>query len=109
MQINPFNFHNLYPVYLILVAIQCKHVAGRVWTIPQNYETKKFIVWNCEFPPDIVILFKQGTISINVLDMAGVLLECVSLEELVPDINLSKVGIQYDNLSTVHWSQKFLD
>jgi len=57
-------------------------------------------------PPDIVLLFE--TISINDLEMAGVLLEqWLALEELVPDLTLANVGIQCDNSSTVHWSRKF--
>ena len=39
--------------------------------------------------------------------MAGVLLQWLALEDLVQDLNLFKVGIQCDNSSTVHWSQKF--
>ena len=43
----------------------CKHADGGVWIIPQHDETKKSIVWTCDFPPDIMLLSEHGTISTN--------------------------------------------
>ena len=52
----------------------CKHADAVVCIIPLHEETNKFIVWNCDFLPDIVIIFEHGNISINDLEMEGVLL-----------------------------------
>ena len=43
----------------------CKYAAGGVWIIPQENNTNRRIFWACDFPPDIVLLFKNGLLSIN--------------------------------------------
>ena len=64
---SPFKLHNLYPCLSNLYGYSdsFKHAAGGFWIIPQHDETKNFIVRTFELPPDVVLLFKQVTISIN--------------------------------------------
>ena len=50
---------------------------------------------------------KQGTLSINDLEMAGVLLAWLALEHIIPtSLQGIHVGIFCDNMSTVTWTNK---
>ena len=104
----PIQVAQLVPCLLVLRVYSqaCKHASGAVWVIPQHAEANKIIVWNYEFPPNIVLLLVQGTISINYLDMAGVILEWLAIEDIVPNITLANAGIQCEKISIVHWYQK---
>ena len=60
-----------------------------------------------EFPPETIVLLAASILSINDLEMAGVLLEWLILEAHLPLLQFVQAGISCDNSSTVHWSQKF--
>ena len=84
----------------------CKHGAGGVWIIPHGNEVR-YIYWTCAFPSDISAQMETRELSINDLEMAGVLLEWLALEHLIPSMSNTQIGIQCDNTSTVHWTRKF--
>jgi hypothetical protein len=84
----------------------CKHGAGGVWIIPHGNEVR-YIYWTCAFPSDITAQMETRELSINDLEMAGVLLEWLALEHLIPSMSNTQIGIQCDNTSTVHWTRKF--
>ncbi len=84
----------------------CKHGAGGVWILSIKGHMH-FILWAVDFPPDLVADLDNQRISINDLEMAGVLLGWLALEYFIPDMAHHHVGIQCDNSSTVHWSRKF--
>ena len=46
-------------------------------------------------------------LSINDLEMAGVLLEWIVLEALMPSLQFVQAGIECDNSSSVHWARKY--
>ena len=85
----------------------CKHAAGGVWIIPQENNTNRHVFWTCDFPADIILLFQNGLLSINDFEMAGILLEWLVLEHLLPSLSNSQSGISCDNSSAVHWTRKF--
>ena len=85
----------------------CKSGAGGVWILPTTYGTPRFVFWNLDWPIEIITLFENSDLSINDLEMAGVLLEWLVLEHLVPSLEHTRAGIQCDNTSSVRWSTKF--
>ena len=85
----------------------CKHAMGGVWIITLSDGTLLCIFWSYEFPPEIIKLLEEGIISINDLEMAGVLVGWLVLEHLLPSLTFVAAGIQCDNSSSVSWSTKF--
>jgi hypothetical protein len=83
--------------------------AGGVWfsgnkSIPPS-------VWRVEFPADItaqVVSQKnpRGVLTNSDLEMAGVLLHYLALEEIVPDLRHAQVAIGCDNSPAVAWTKK---
>ncbi len=90
----------------------CKTGVGGVW-LSGNKHLAHPVVWHLEWPDDIKNNLisadnPNGLITINDLEMAGVLLHWLVLEQLVPSSSLrhTHVAIFCDNKSTVHWSYK---
>ena len=87
----------------------CKFGAGGVWingTSPLDYH-----VWQFEWPPDVRNNLKTadnrtGTISINDMEMAGLVLQWLALECLVPHLHNTHIAIYCNNASTVQWAFK---
>ena len=79
----------------------CKRGAGGVWILP-GPKGPRFIVWYVQFPPVILMLLEAGLLSINDLEMAGVLLEWLVLEAHFPSLQHVQAGIGCDNSSSVH-------
>ena len=106
---NPINIAQLVPSTPKIAGYSdaCKRGAGGVWILPGK-NGPRFIVWYVEFPPEILQLLEAGILSINDLEMAGVLLEWLVLEVHLPSLQFVQAGISYDNSSSVHWSRKFL-
>jgi hypothetical protein len=83
--------------------------AGGVWfscnqTLPPS-------VWRLEFPADItaqVVSDKNpdGVLTNSDLEMAGVILQFLALEQIVPDLRHIQVAIGCDNTPAVAWTQK---
>ena len=85
----------------------CKYAAGGVWLITLSDGSLRCVVWTYTFPLEIVKLLEDGIISINDLEMAGILLGWLVLEHLLPSLTFIPTGIQCDNSSSVAWSTKF--
>ena len=85
----------------------CKYGAGGVWIIPLADGSIRCIFWSVNFPPAVIKKFADNEISINDLEMAGVLLGWLALEHLLPSLTHAQTGIQCDNSSTVSWTTKF--
>ena len=86
----------------------CKRGAGGVW-ISGNKNINP-IVWRVEWPADIQARLvswsnPQGDLTINDLEMAGLLLEYLVLELLV-DLKHEHVAAWCDNTSTVSWARR---
>ena len=60
----------------------CKHGAGGIWL--SGTASLHPIVWRYKWPPEVVQQYEQGLITINDLEMAGLLLHYLLLEQLVP-------------------------
>jgi hypothetical protein len=83
--------------------------AGGVWfscnqAIPPS-------VWRLEFPADItaqVVSDKNpdGVLTNSDLEMAGVILQFLALEQIVPDLRHIQVAIGCDNTPAVAWTKK---
>ena len=98
------------PLYIGFVDA-CKSGIGGVWfdgTHPLNPT-----VWRVPIPLDIQKQLvssanPKGTLSINDLEMAGVLFHWLVLEQISPTpLTHASVAIYCDNTSTVSWSFKF--
>ena len=85
----------------------CKYGAGGVWIIPLTRSTNRYVFWSFQFPPEIIARFTTHEITINDLEMAGVLMQWLALEHLLPSLHHLQVGIECDNSSAVVWSKKF--
>ena len=85
----------------------CKYGAGGVWIIPLANGTNRYIYWAVDFPQTVIDQFEADIISINDLEMAGVLLGWLALEHLLPTLQHVQSGLQCDNSSTVSWTRKF--
>lgn len=86
----------------------CKYGAGGVWLAGSNYLHPT--VWRIAWPPDIVARLVStsnptGDITINDLEMAGLLLQYLILEQLV-DLKHQHSACWIDNTSTVSWAAK---
>ena len=78
-------------------------VQGGVWIL-LGKDGPRFIVWYVEFPPEIIVLLAAAILSINDLEMAGVLLEWLVLEAHPPSLQFIQARISCNNSSMVHWS-----
>ena len=81
----------------------CKYGAGGVW-ISGNRMLHPF-VWRFRFPPTVVARFEQGLLTINDLEMAGMLFAHLLLEQIV-SIKHCRTACWCDNTSTVSWTGK---
>ena len=71
-----------------------------------------FIVWRVEFLADIqaeLVTWSNlnGTITMNDLELAGMIIEWLVLEFLVDDLVFKRVGLNCDNLNAVNWTNKY--
>ena len=87
----------------------CKYGAGGVWQHGSN--PLDYHVWQLEWPTDIQKRLRtadnmQGDLSINDLEMAGLLLHWLALECIAPTLHHCHVAMYCDNTSTVQWSFK---
>ena len=65
----------------------------------------KPIVWRIAWPPEVVAAFEAGLLTVNNLEMAGILLHFLVLEYLV-DVRHLHILIWCDNTSAVSWTAK---
>ena len=81
----------------------CKHGVGGIWF--SGSKTLRPLVWRLAWPPDIVALADSGKLTINDLEMAGLLLQYLLLEQLVP-LQGVHTAVWCDNTSAVSWTSK---
>ena len=86
----------------------CKRGAGGVWI--SGSKNIRPAVWRVEWPADIQARLvswsnPQGDLTINDLEMAGLLLQHLVLEQLVP-LKHEHVAAWCDNTSTVSWARR---
>ena len=81
----------------------CKHGAGGIWLSGSN--TLRPVVWRFAWPPEVVQAMDSGLITINDLEMAGILLQFLVLEGLVP-VHHIQSAVWCDNTSAVAWVTK---
>ena len=70
------------------------------------------VVWRVEFPQDVQDDLctnenPKGKITMNDLELAGVVLGWLVLEKLVPDLRFKHVGMNCDNTTAVSWTNKY--
>ena len=87
----------------------CKLGAGGVLT--PGLEKFPYMVWQVEWPDDIknrLVTDKnpKGDISMNDLELAGVVLTFLALESIHPDLQYKHIGTYCDNTSAVSWANK---
>ena len=106
---NPINVAQIVPTLPQIPGYTdaCKYAAGGVWILPEINGGHRYIFWTVAFTPEVINAFIKDVISINDLEMAGVLLGWLVLEHLTPSLHHTQAGIQCDNSSTVSWSRKF--
>ena len=83
----------------------CKWGAGGVWIIPQTNGTNLYFFWSIPFPEDIIARFEANLLSVNDLELAGVVLHWLVLKHLMPSLQFLSAGIQCDNSSSVAWTK----
>ena len=81
----------------------CKYGAGGVWI--SGIHSLHPLVWRVRWPPAIVQRVTSGAVTINDLEMAGLLLQYLLLEQLVPMLHLH-TAVWCDNTSAVAWTVK---
>ena len=81
----------------------CKHGAGGIWL--SGLSPLRPLVWRFRWPPDVIAQVEAGTLSINDLEMAGLLLHYLLLEALVP-MRHRQAAAWVDNTSAVSWCNK---
>ena len=87
----------------------CKFGAGGVW---QNGSSPMaYTVWQLEWPTDVQQNLKtadnpRGKLSINDLEMAGLVLQWLVLENIAPTLQHCHLAMFCDNSSAVQWSYK---
>jgi hypothetical protein len=82
----------------------CKYGVGGCW-LPVSQALLP-VVWRYKWPDDISQAVDDHTLTINDLEMAGILLHWLVLELLVPTLVDTHVAIWCDNTSAVAWSRK---
>jgi hypothetical protein len=81
----------------------CKYGGGGVWL--SGIQNLHPLVWRVKWPQDIVDLVSSKLVTINDLEMAGLLLQYLLLEQLVPMKHL-QTAVWCDNTSAVSWTTK---
>jgi hypothetical protein len=82
----------------------CKFGAGGVWLSGKTQIHP--VVWRFPWPPDIIALFDDGKLSINDLEMAGILLHYLVLESLGYSLENTHAATWCDNTSAVSWVKR---
>lgn len=103
----PTHVHEIVPVrwHYYGYCDACASGAGGVW-LPLDADLPP-IVWRVPFPPDIERRCKEGDgITNSDLEMAGLFLQMLVLEQMVPNLQHCNVAVWCDNTPTVAWTTK---
>ena len=109
MQSRPISFLELIPAHPQYIGYvdACKKGVGGVWYSTTPNTKPFYYFWREQWPEDIAqnlvsTTNKKGTISINDLELAGILLHWLVLEYTNPtNLEFKHIGIFCDNLATV--------
>jgi hypothetical protein len=82
----------------------CGIGAGGVWT--SGTKGLNPVVWQVEWIAEVKDAFAKGILTINDLELAGLVLEWMALECLLPSLVGVHVAAFCDNTSAVSWSNK---
>jgi hypothetical protein len=82
----------------------CKYGAGGVWLSGKT--SIHPVVWRVAWPRDITTLYEQKKLSVNDLEMAGLLLHYLVLEQLGLDLTNTHAATWCDNTSAVAWVRR---
>jgi hypothetical protein len=82
----------------------CKYGAGGIWI--SGKEDIHPTVWRIKWPPAIVELFSKRALTVNDLEMAGLLLEYLVLEQVSDSLVHKHAAAWCDNTSTVSWARR---
>ena len=97
-----------YPNF-ILFSNACGLGAGGV--VAPGLDASKHWVWQLEWPDDIKqrlisLVNPTGDITINDLELAGLVLGWLVLEQVCTDLNFKHVGMFCNNISAISWAYK---
>jgi len=81
-----------------------KYGCGGIWL--SGKDDLHPTLWRVAWPPDIVHLLTIGKLTINDLEMAGLLFQYLVLENLIPDLTNKHAAAWVDNTSAVSWARK---
>ena len=81
----------------------CKHGAGGIWLT--GHKLLHPLVWRFAWPHKVVAAVEAGALTINDLEMAGLLLHYLVLEAVVP-LRHTQAAAWVDNTSAVSWANK---
>ena len=82
----------------------CRLGSGGV--ILSGKDTVPPVVWQYEWPREIRALFDKGILTINDLELAGMVLGWLATDELFTSLEYKHIGIFADNTSAIAWLQK---
>jgi hypothetical protein len=87
----------------------CKLGAGGIWS--PGTSPCPYVVWKLQWPLDIQnrLISENninGDISINDLELAGIVLNFIALEIVMPTLQDKHIGTYCDNTSAVSWANK---
>ena len=87
----------------------CKWGAGGVWL--SGSDDLHPVMWRVKWPPDITKRLVSpsnpaGDLTINDLEMAGLLLQQLVLEDIAPTLEHKHAATWCDNSSTVSWARR---
>ena len=87
----------------------CKKGMGGVWT--PGLTSLPYTAWQAPFTKEIQDSLvtadnPNGTISMNDLELAGIVLNLVVLENITPNLKYRHIGIFCDNMSAVAWATR---
>ena len=82
----------------------CGIGTGGVWSSGTTFIVP--VLWSLKWPPDIQALFRDGKLTINDLELAGMVIHWIVLECLAQTLQFKHAALFCDNSSAVSWAHK---
>lgn len=96
----------LVPKYPNFIQYTDACVLGAGGIICPGLDNINYTCWQFEWPTHIQSLFHKGKLSINNLELAGMVLGWLVLEYVALSLAYKHVGLFLDNVAAVQWSSK---